>query len=60
MKSQNQRDDDSSEGQHHAKDLETTGEIMQKAEARKKYLRNIIRTAPSQFNTLRYRAFSVA
>ncbi|CAB1318327.1 unnamed protein product, partial [Coregonus sp. 'balchen'] len=52
MKSQNQRgDEDSSEGQHHAKDIETTGEIMQRAEARKKYLRNIIKTAPSQMNS---------
>lgn len=53
MKSQNQRDEDSSEGQHHAKDIESTGEIMQRAESRKKYLRNIIKTVPSQFSTLR-------
>ncbi|CAB1352907.1 unnamed protein product, partial [Coregonus sp. 'balchen'] len=60
MKSQNQRgDEDSSEGQHHAKDIETTGEIMQRAEARKKYLRNIIKTAPSQFSTLRMNSDTV-
>uniref|UniRef100_A0A8C7GV06 Nipped-B protein n=1 Tax=Oncorhynchus kisutch TaxID=8019 RepID=A0A8C7GV06_ONCKI len=60
MKSQNQRgDEDSSEGQHHAKDIESTGEIMQRAEARKKYLRNIIKTAPSQFSTLRMNSDTV-
>uniref|UniRef100_A0A4W5PT36 Nipped-B protein n=1 Tax=Hucho hucho TaxID=62062 RepID=A0A4W5PT36_9TELE len=60
MKSQNQRgDEDSSEGQNHAKDIESTGEIMQRAEARKKYLRNIIKTAPSQFSTLRMNSDTV-
>ncbi|XP_036383992.1 nipped-B-like protein A isoform X2 [Megalops cyprinoides] len=53
MKSQNQKDEDSSDGPHHAKDVETTGEIMQKAEARKKFLRSIIKTTPAQFSTLR-------
>ncbi|XP_066507181.1 nipped-B-like protein B isoform X2 [Hoplias malabaricus] len=53
MKSQNQKDEDSSEGQHHAKDVETTGEIMQRAEGRKKFLRSIIKMAPSQFSTLK-------
>ncbi|KAJ8401576.1 hypothetical protein AAFF_G00378930 [Aldrovandia affinis] len=53
MKSQNQKDEDSSDGPHHAKDIETTGEIMQKAEGRKKFLRSIIKTTPAQFSTLR-------
>uniref|UniRef100_A0A8C0ENR9 Nipped-B protein n=1 Tax=Bubo bubo TaxID=30461 RepID=A0A8C0ENR9_BUBBB len=47
-----QKDDDSSEGTHHAKDIETTGQIMHRAESRKKFLRSIIKTAPSQFSTL--------
>ncbi|XP_030624239.1 nipped-B-like protein B isoform X2 [Chanos chanos] len=59
MKSQNQKDDDSSEGQHHARDIETTGEIMQRAEARKKFLRSIIKTTPSQFSTLRMNSDTV-
>ncbi|NXN29944.1 NIPBL protein, partial [Nycticryphes semicollaris] len=48
-----QKDEDSSEGAHHAKDVETTGQIMHRAESRKKFLRSIIKTAPSQFSTLR-------
>ncbi|XP_066568279.1 nipped-B-like protein A isoform X2 [Amia ocellicauda] len=59
MKTQNQKDEDSSEGTHHAKDIETTGEIMQKAEARKKFLRSIIRMAPSQFSTLKMNSDTV-
>ncbi|KAI7793696.1 putative nipped-B-like protein B-like, partial [Triplophysa rosa] len=51
MKSQ--RDDDSSDGQHHAKDIESTSEIMQKAEGRKKFLRSVVKTAPSKFSSLR-------
>ncbi|XP_074788780.1 nipped-B-like protein isoform X3 [Athene noctua] len=47
-----QKDEDSSEGTHHAKDVETTGQIMHRAESRKKFLRSIIKTAPSQFITL--------
>ncbi|XP_026721127.1 nipped-B-like protein isoform X5 [Athene cunicularia] len=47
-----QKDEDSSEGTHHAKDVETTGQIMHRAESRKKFLRSIIKTAPSQFMTL--------
>uniref|UniRef100_A0AAY4E5F7 Nipped-B protein n=1 Tax=Denticeps clupeoides TaxID=299321 RepID=A0AAY4E5F7_9TELE len=53
IKNQNQKDDDSSEGQHHAKEIETTGEIMQRAETRKKFLRSIVKTTPSQFSKLR-------
>ncbi|XP_072214933.1 nipped-B-like protein isoform X3 [Excalfactoria chinensis] len=48
-----QKDEDSSEGTHHAKDVETTGQIMHRAESRKKFLRSIIKTAPSQFITLK-------
>ncbi|KAL7846528.1 hypothetical protein SRHO_G00215080 [Serrasalmus rhombeus] len=59
MKSQNQKEDDSSEGQHHAKDVESTGEIMQRAEARKKFLRSIIKTLPSQFSTLKMNSDAV-
>lgn len=47
-----QKDEDS-EGGHHTKEVESTGEIMQRAEKRKKFLRSIIRTAPSQFSTLK-------
>nr|XP_055063952.1 nipped-B-like protein B isoform X3 [Misgurnus anguillicaudatus] len=51
MKSQ--RDDDSPDGLHHAKDIESAGEILQKAEARKKFLRSVVKTTPSKFSTLR-------
>ena len=56
MKSQKRdREEDSSDGPgHHAKDIETIGEVMQRAEARKKFLRKIIKTVPSHFTTLRY------
>lgn len=54
MKTQNQKDEDSSEGPHHAKDVETTGEIMQRAEARKKFLRSVIKSTPAQFSLLKY------
>uniref|UniRef100_A0A8C5LQR1 Nipped-B protein n=1 Tax=Leptobrachium leishanense TaxID=445787 RepID=A0A8C5LQR1_9ANUR len=51
MKSQ--KDDDGSDGTHHTKEMESTGDIMQRAEKRKKFLRSIIKTAPSQFSTLK-------
>lgn len=54
MRNQNQKDDDSSDGPQHAKEIETTGEIMQRAEKRKKFLRNIIKTTPAHFATLKY------
>ncbi|XP_075267865.1 nipped-B-like protein isoform X4 [Opisthocomus hoazin] len=54
-----QKDEDSSEGTHHAKDVETTGQIMHRAESRKKFLRSIIKTAPSQFSTLRMNSDTV-
>uniref|UniRef100_A0A4W6GBB3 Nipped-B protein n=1 Tax=Lates calcarifer TaxID=8187 RepID=A0A4W6GBB3_LATCA len=47
MRNQNPKDEDSSDGPQHAKELESTGEIMQRAEKRKKFLRNIIKTTPS-------------
>ncbi|XP_062984216.1 nipped-B-like protein isoform X4 [Elgaria multicarinata webbii] len=57
MKSQ--KDEDSSEGTHHAKEIETTGQIMHRAESRKKFLRKIIKTAPSQFSTLKMNSDTV-
>ncbi|XP_051973110.1 nipped-B-like protein B isoform X2 [Xyrauchen texanus] len=48
-----QRDDDSSDGPHYTKEVETTSEILQKAEARKKFLRSVIKTTPSKFSSLR-------
>ncbi|XP_060690050.1 nipped-B-like protein A isoform X3 [Hemiscyllium ocellatum] len=59
MKSQNQKDDDSSDGAQHAKEVESTGEIMQRAEKRKKFLRSVIKTAPAQFSTLRMNSANV-
>uniref|UniRef100_A0A8U7ND06 Nipped-B protein n=1 Tax=Corvus moneduloides TaxID=1196302 RepID=A0A8U7ND06_CORMO len=54
-----QKDEDSSEGTHHAKDVETTGQIMHRAENRKTFLRSIIKTAPSQFSTLKMNSDTV-
>ncbi|XP_074424885.1 nipped-B-like protein isoform X3 [Larus michahellis] len=54
-----QKDEDSSEGTHHAKDVETTGQIMHRAESRKTFLRSIIKTAPSQFSTLKLNSDTV-
>lgn len=54
MKRGQEKSDEATEGRRLAKELKSTGEIMQKAEARKKFLRNIIKTTPAQFNTLRY------
>ncbi|XP_069631275.1 nipped-B-like protein isoform X3 [Haliaeetus albicilla] len=54
-----QKDEDSSEGTHHAKDVETTGQIMHRAESRKMFLRSIIKTAPSQFSTLKMNSDTV-
>ncbi|XP_056127240.1 nipped-B-like protein B isoform X1 [Rhinichthys klamathensis goyatoka] len=59
MKSQSHRDDDSSDGPHHARDVETTGEILQKAEARKKFLRSVIKTTASKFSSLRVNSDTV-
>ncbi|XP_028916789.1 nipped-B-like protein isoform X1 [Ornithorhynchus anatinus] len=57
MKSQ--KDEDSSEGTHHAKEVETTGQIMHRAEGRKKFLRSIIKITPSQFSTLKMNSDTV-
>ncbi|XP_048786272.1 nipped-B-like protein isoform X2 [Lagopus muta] len=54
-----QKDEDSSEGTHHAKDVETTGQIMHRAESRKKFLRSVITTAASQFSTLKMNSDTV-
>ncbi|KAF7700983.1 nipped-B-like protein B isoform X1 [Silurus meridionalis] len=59
MKTQNQKDEDTAEGTHHAKDIETTGEIMQRAEKRKHFLRSIIKATPSQFGTLKMNSDTV-
>uniref|UniRef100_A0A3P9LBM2 Nipped-B protein n=1 Tax=Oryzias latipes TaxID=8090 RepID=A0A3P9LBM2_ORYLA len=52
MRNQNPKDEDSSDGPQHAKEMETTGEIMQRAERRKKFLRGIIKTTPAHFLVL--------
>ncbi|XP_069379773.1 nipped-B-like protein A isoform X5 [Paralichthys olivaceus] len=59
MRNQNPKDEDSSDGPQHAKELESTGEIMQRAEKRKKFLRNIIKTMPSHFTTLKMNSDTV-
>ncbi|XP_069028403.1 nipped-B-like protein B isoform X2 [Embiotoca jacksoni] len=58
MKSQNESDEDS-KGQRHSKDVDTTGEIMQRAEARKKFLRKVIKASPSHFSSLRMNSDTV-
>ncbi|XP_016898437.1 nipped-B-like protein A isoform X3 [Cynoglossus semilaevis] len=59
MRNQNSKDEDSSDGPQHAKELESTGEIMQRAEKRKKFLHNIIKTTPSHFTTLKMNSDTV-
>ncbi|XP_039887571.1 nipped-B-like protein A isoform X2 [Simochromis diagramma] len=59
MRNQNPKDEDSSDGPQHAKEVETTGEIMQRAEKRKKFLRNIIKTTPAHFTTLKMNSDTV-
>ncbi|XP_074525916.1 nipped-B-like protein A isoform X2 [Halichoeres trimaculatus] len=59
MRNQNSKDDDSSDGPQHAKEIETTGEIMQRAEKRKKFLRTIIKTTPAHFATLKMNSDTV-
>ncbi|XP_067339450.1 nipped-B-like protein B isoform X2 [Channa argus] len=58
MKSQNENNEDS-KGRHHSRDVDLTGEIMQKAEAGKKFLRKVIKTSPSQFSSLRINSDTV-
>ncbi|KTF94852.1 hypothetical protein cypCar_00024294 [Cyprinus carpio] len=58
MRSQNQKEDDS-EGTQHAKELQATGDIMQRAETRKKFLHTVIKSTPNQFTTLRMNSDTV-
>uniref|UniRef100_A0A672MBM7 Nipped-B protein n=1 Tax=Sinocyclocheilus grahami TaxID=75366 RepID=A0A672MBM7_SINGR len=58
MRNQNQKEDDS-EGTQHAKELQTTGDIMQRAETRKKFLHTVIKSTPNQFTTLRMNSDTV-
>uniref|UniRef100_A0A3Q1ETJ2 Nipped-B protein n=1 Tax=Acanthochromis polyacanthus TaxID=80966 RepID=A0A3Q1ETJ2_9TELE len=58
MKSQNEIDEDV-KGRHHSNDVDSTGEIMQKAEARKKFLRKAIKASPSHFSSLRMNSDTV-
>uniref|UniRef100_A0A7N6AMX9 Nipped-B protein n=1 Tax=Anabas testudineus TaxID=64144 RepID=A0A7N6AMX9_ANATE len=59
MRNQNPKDEDSSDGPQHAKEMETTSEIMQRAEKRKKFLRSIIKTTPAHFATLKMNSDTV-
>ncbi|XP_060926910.1 nipped-B-like protein A isoform X2 [Limanda limanda] len=59
MRNPHPKDEDSSDGPQHAKEMESTGEIMQRAEKRKKFLRNIIKTMPSHFTTLKMNSDTV-
>uniref|UniRef100_A0AAX7V7Q7 Nipped-B protein n=1 Tax=Astatotilapia calliptera TaxID=8154 RepID=A0AAX7V7Q7_ASTCA len=52
MKSQSE-DDEDLKGHHHSRDVDSTAEIMQKAEARKKFLRKAVKTSTSHFSSLR-------
>ncbi|XP_036454156.1 nipped-B-like protein A [Colossoma macropomum] len=58
MRSQNQKQDDSDGGQH-AKELRDTRDIMQRAEARKKFLHSVIKSSTNQFTTLRMNSDTV-
>ncbi|KAK1883924.1 Nipped-B-like protein [Dissostichus eleginoides] len=57
IKSQN--DDEEVKGLHHSMEVDSTEEIMQKSESRKKFLRKVIRTSPSDFNSLRVNSDTV-
>ncbi|XP_056274487.1 nipped-B-like protein A isoform X2 [Pseudoliparis swirei] len=59
MRNQNSKDDDSSDGPQHAKEMEATGDILQRAEKRKKFLRNIIKATPAHFATLKMNSDTV-
>uniref|UniRef100_A0AAR2J617 Nipped-B protein n=1 Tax=Pygocentrus nattereri TaxID=42514 RepID=A0AAR2J617_PYGNA len=58
MRSQNQKQDDSDGGQH-TKELRDTRDIMQRAEARKKFLHSVIKSSTNQFTTLRMNSDTV-
>ncbi|XP_026212056.1 nipped-B-like protein A isoform X2 [Anabas testudineus] len=58
MKSQNENDEDL-KGRWHSGDVDSTAEIMQKAETRKKFLRKVIKTSPSHFSSQRLNSDTV-
>ncbi|KAM9307263.1 nipped-B-like protein B isoform 2-T2 [Pholidichthys leucotaenia] len=58
IKSQKEDDDDPKSHRRHSRDVDSTAEIMQKAEARKKFLRKIIKTS-SHFSSLRMNSDTV-
>ncbi|KAL2091754.1 hypothetical protein ACEWY4_011552 [Coilia grayii] len=58
-KSQEVKETAEAEGRRHAKELKSMGEVMQRAEAHKKFLRNVIKTTPAQFTTLRMNSDTV-
>ncbi|XP_065107080.1 nipped-B-like protein A isoform X1 [Paramisgurnus dabryanus] len=57
MRNQSQKDED--DGTQHAKELQATGDIMQRAETRKKFLHTVIKSTPNQFTTLRMNSDTV-
>ncbi|XP_037608532.1 nipped-B-like protein B isoform X2 [Sebastes umbrosus] len=50
MKSQN--DDEDLKGRRHSEDVDSTEEIMQRVETRKKFLRKVVKTTPTDFSSL--------
>ncbi|XP_049326310.1 nipped-B-like protein A isoform X2 [Astyanax mexicanus] len=50
---------DDSDGAQHAKELRATRDIMQRAEARKKFLHTVIKASTNQFTTLRMNSNTV-
>ncbi|XP_040014225.1 nipped-B-like protein isoform X2 [Xiphias gladius] len=52
MKSQNENNEDL-RGRCHSEVVDATGEIMQRTEARKKFLRKVIKTSASHYSSLR-------
>ncbi|XP_051518111.1 nipped-B-like protein A isoform X2 [Myxocyprinus asiaticus] len=58
IRNQNQKEDDS-DSTLHAKELQATGDIMQRAETRKKFLHTVIKSTPNQFTTLRMNSDTV-
>ncbi|XP_026153365.1 nipped-B-like protein B isoform X2 [Mastacembelus armatus] len=58
MKAHNENDVDW-KGRHHSRDVDSTGEITQRAEARKKFLRKVMKTSPSYISSLRINSDTV-
>uniref|UniRef100_A0A3Q3QRL1 Nipped-B protein n=1 Tax=Monopterus albus TaxID=43700 RepID=A0A3Q3QRL1_MONAL len=58
MKSQNENNVDL-KGRRHSKGVDSSGEIMQRAEPRKKFLRKVIKTSPSHFSSVRINSDTV-